>query len=77
MAIQIPIISEFVDSGIKKAVKEFKQLETTGAKAQYALKKAAVPAAAALGGLAALLGDAAKGALEDAAAQKELARQLE
>jgi len=33
MAIQIPIISEFVDSGIKKAVKEFKQLETTGAKA--------------------------------------------
>lgn len=77
MAIQIPIISEFVDSGIKKAVKEFKQLETTGAKAQYALKKAAVPAAAALGSLAVLLGDAAKGAMEDAKAQAELARQLE
>jgi len=77
MAIQIPIISEFVDSGIKKAVKEFKQLETTGAKAQFALKKAAVPAAAALGGLVAVLGDATKGAMEDAAAQAELARQLE
>jgi hypothetical protein len=77
MAIQIPIISEFVDSGIKKAVKEFKQLETTGAKAQYALKKATVPAAAALGGLVAIMGDATKGAMEDAAAQAELARQLE
>lgn len=77
MAIQIPIISEFVDSGIKKAVKEFKQLETTGAKAQFALKKAAVPAAAALGGLVAIMGDATKGAMEDAAAQAELARQLE
>lgn len=77
MAIQIPIISEFVDSGIKKAVKEFKQLETTGAKAQFALKKAAVPAAAALGGLVAIMGDATKGAMQDAKAQAELARQLE
>lgn len=76
MAISIPIISEFVDSGVKKAVKEFKQLETTGEKAQFAIKKAAVPAAAALAGLGAALFDATKGAMEDAAAQKELARQL-
>lgn len=76
MAISIPIISEFVDSGVKKAVKEFKQLETTGQKAQFAIKKAAVPAAAALAGLGAALFDATKGAMEDAAAQEQLARQL-
>jgi len=76
MAIQIPIVSEFDGKGISKAVQEFKQLEGAGKKAQFAIKKAAVPAAAALGGLAVLLGDATKGAIEDAAAQKELARQL-
>lgn len=76
MAIQIPIISEFDGKGISKAVQEFKQLEGAGKKAQFAIKKAAVPAAAALGGLAVVLGDAAKGAMEDAAAQVELARQL-
>ena len=29
MALSIPIISEFQDKGIKKAIAEFKQLETT------------------------------------------------
>lgn len=77
MAISIPIISEFDGKGIQNAVQEFKQLEGAGKKAQFAIKKAAVPAAAALGGLAVVLGDAAKGAMEDAAAQAELARQLE
>lgn len=76
MAISIPIVSEFDGKGISKAVQEFKQLEGAGKKAQFAIKKAAVPAAAALGGLAVILGDAAKGAMEDAAAQVELARQL-
>jgi hypothetical protein len=77
MAIQIPIISEFDGKGISKAVTEFKQLEGAGKKAQFAIKKAAIPAAAALGGLAVILGDATKGAMEDAKAQAELARQLE
>ena len=48
MAVVIPIISEFDGKGLNKAIKEFKQLETSGEKAQFALKKAAVPAAAAL-----------------------------
>lgn len=74
--ISIPIISEFDGKGISKAVQEFKQLEGAGAKAQFAIKKAAVPAAAALGGLAIALGDAVKGAMEDAAAQKQLAYQI-
>ena len=73
MAVNIPIISEFDGTGIKKAIAQFKDLETNGEKAQFAIKKAAVPAALALTGLAVALGDAAKGAMEDAAAQDKLA----
>lgn len=76
MAINIPIITEFVGTGIDKAIKEFKQLEGAGAKAGFAIKKAAVPAAAALAGLGAAAFASAKGAMEDAAAQEELARTL-
>lgn len=76
MAINIPIVSEFVDTGVKKAIKEFKQLETTSEKAQFAIKKAAVPAAAALGALTAAMGDAVKAAMEDEKSQQMLARQL-
>lgn len=56
--LSIPIISEFDGKGIDRAIKEFKQLETVGAKAQFAIKKAAVPAAAALAGIAAAIGPA-------------------
>jgi hypothetical protein len=76
MAINIPIITEYVGSGVDKAIKEFKQLETVGEKAQFAIKKAAVPAAAALAGLGAVAFDAVKGAMEDAAAQEQLARNI-
>jgi hypothetical protein len=74
--ISIPIISSFDDKGIKSAVKEFKQLETVGQKAQFAIKKAAVPAAAALGAVTAIIGDSVKAAIEDEAAQASLARQI-
>ena len=74
--LSIPIVTSFVDDGIRGAIKEFKQLETTGQKAQFALKKAAVPAAAAMAGLGAALFDATKGAIEDAAAQDLLANNL-
>jgi hypothetical protein len=76
MAITIPIITEFDGAGVSKAVAQFKQLETNGQKAQFALKKAAVPAAAAVAGLTVALGDAVKGAIEDAAAQDKLAEQI-
>jgi uncharacterized protein YoxC len=52
MAINVPIVSEFSDRGLKKAMSEFKRLETTGQKTAFALKKAFLPATAALGGLA-------------------------
>jgi uncharacterized membrane protein YjjP (DUF1212 family) len=77
MAINIPIISEFDGKGIKKAIAQFKQLETTGEKAQFAIKKAAIPAAAALGGLAIALGDATKAAMEDQQEQAALALTLQ
>jgi hypothetical protein len=53
MALSIPIISEFNSKGIDKAKQEFKQLETVGQKAQFAIRKAAIPAALAVGALAA------------------------
>lgn len=77
MAISIPIISTFNGAGVKRAIDDFKKLETTGERAQFALRKAAVPAAAAVAGLATGLGLAAKAAIDDEQAQQLLARQLQ
>jgi hypothetical protein len=76
MAIVIPLVSQFDNSGVKGAIKEFQSLEGAGAKANFALKKAALPAAAAIGALGVAAFDAAKGAIEDAAAQSLLAGNL-
>jgi hypothetical protein len=77
MAVVLPIVSEFDGKGIKKAIKQFQQLETAGEKAQFAIKKAAVPAAAALAGLTVALGDATKAAMEDQQEQAALALTLQ
>ena len=77
MALSIPIISEFDGKGIDKAIKEFKQLETVGEKAQFAIKKAAIPAAAALTAVAGALGLAAKAAAEDEQQQAILANTMQ
>tara|TARA_R110000868_G_scaffold183905_1_gene425283 strand:+ start:1889 stop:3349 length:1461 start_codon:yes stop_codon:yes gene_type:complete len=53
MAVILPIISEFNAKGTQKAIKEFQSLEGAGKKAQFALKKAALPAALALGAVTA------------------------
>ena len=76
MALSIPIVSEFNGKGIERAIKEFKNLEGAGAKAQFALKKAALPAAAALTALGAAATVSVKAAMADQAAQRELARTL-
>ena len=76
MALSIPIISEFSDKGIKKAIAEFKQLEGAGAKSAFALKKAMLPAVAVIGTLTAGLGMATAAAVEDQKAQDLLAQQL-
>lgn len=71
MAISLPIVSEWNPSGLNTAVNDFKKLETTGAKAAFAIKKAALPAAAAIAGLGLVAFDAVKAfAEDDAAAQK-------
>lgn len=76
MAVFLPIVTEFKDTGIKKAIKEFQSLETASQKAGFIMKKAALPAAAAFAGLAAVGGIAVKAAMEDAQAQAQLANQL-
>lgn len=76
MAIRIPIISEFDDKGLARATRQFKDLETTGEKAQFALKKAALPATLALGGLAVAATDVFKAYAEDQAAADKLALSL-
>jgi hypothetical protein len=65
MAITIPIVTEFMGGGIEKARKEFQQLEGAGAKSGFILKKAFLPATAALGAFGGFMIGAAKGA-EDA-----------
>jgi len=54
-SVNIPIISEFDAKGTQRAIKEFQSLEGASAKAQFALKKAAIPAAAAIAGIAAAI----------------------
>ena len=76
MALSIPIISSYDGDGVSKAIKSFQQLETNSEKAQFAIKKAAIPAAAAIAGLTVALGDAVKAAIADEAAQDKLAEQI-
>lgn len=76
MAIRIPIITEFNGKGIQKATREFKQLDGALAKTRYAVKKSLLPMTAAVGGLAAGLADAVKAAMDDQAAQANLAKVL-
>jgi hypothetical protein len=74
--LSIPIVSSFDGSGVEKAKKEFAQLDGAAAKTKFAFKKALIPATAAVGALGAALFDATKGAIEDAAAQDQLANNL-
>ena len=71
MAVILPIITEFDGAGVNKAIKQFQQLETTSEKAQFAIKKAAVPAAAALAGIASLAANAVKQASNLSEAQNK------
>jgi hypothetical protein len=75
--LSIPIVSSFDGSGISRAKAEFRQLETVGKKAQFALKKAVVPAAAALAGLGGFLVTAAKGAEDARIANEKLGSVLD
>jgi len=75
--VNIPIVSDWDSKGIKRAMEDFKKLETTGQKVSFAMQKALVPATAAVAGLAAAATVATKAAIDDAKQQDELARQLQ
>lgn len=77
MAISLPLVSEWNPSGLNKAIADFKKLETTGEKAAFAIKKAALPAAAAIAGLGYVAFDAVKAFAEDDAAATKLATTLQ
>jgi hypothetical protein len=77
MSVLLPIISQFDNTGIQKAKREFGQLEGVGAKANYAIKKAVVPAAAAMAGLGTFLVTAAKGAEDARIANEKLGSVLD
>jgi hypothetical protein len=72
----LPIVSQFIDKGTAAAAKELKSLQTVSQKAGFAINKAALPAAAALTGLAVAGLSAAKAAAADAEAQTKLAGQI-
>jgi hypothetical protein len=76
MAVGINIVSDFDTKGISKAIAEFSKLESASDKAQFALKKAALPAAAALAALGAAAAFSVKAAIEDQAEQAKLSQVL-
>ena len=76
MAINIPIISSLEGKGFEKAILQMKALETTSQKAGFIAGKAFLPAVAAMGALTVAAGYSIKAAVEDEAAQAQLARAL-
>ena len=77
MAINIPIISSLDGSGFSKAIAQLKKLETNSERAGFIAGKAFLPAVAALGALTAAAGYSVKAAIEDSAAQAQLAKTLQ
>ena len=77
MAINIPIISSLDGSGFTKAIAQLKKLETNSERAGFIAGKAFLPAVAALGALTAAAGYSVKAAIEDSAAQAQLAKTLQ
>lgn len=76
MAVGINIVTGFDGKGIKKAIEDFSKLQTKSEQVKFAIQKAALPAAAALGALALASGLSAKAAMEDEAEQAALAQTL-
>jgi hypothetical protein len=77
MAITIPIVTEFVGKGLEKARKEFEQLEGIGAKSGFVLKKAFLPATAAIGAFGGFMVNAAKDAEDARIANQKLGAVLD
>ena len=76
MAINIPIISSLDGKGFEKALLQLKALETNSQRAGFIMGKAFLPAVAALGALSVIAGKSVKAAIDDEAAQVQLAKAL-
>jgi len=76
MAIRLPVVSEYSPKGIQKLGADLKQIEGKAAKTGFIMKKAFVPAAAALTGMATAGIKFAKAAAQDQAAAGKLAQTL-
>jgi len=77
MAINIPIISSLDGDGFKKAITQLKALETNSERAGFIAGKAFLPAVAAMGALTVAAGYSIRAAVEDSAAQAQLAKTLQ
>jgi hypothetical protein len=77
MSIKINILTDFNGGGLKKAAEQFKALETNGQKAGFILKKAMLPATAALGAFGGFMIGAAKGAEDARIANEKLGSVLD
>lgn len=77
MAINIPLITDYDGRGVKKAEKAFADLGKSTKNLGSKLKAVFLPAAVAVGALAAVSFKAVKAAVEDQAAQALLAKQLQ
>jgi phage-related protein len=77
MALAIPIITEYVGTGLDKFKKELAQAETKTQKAGLVIKKAMLPAAAALGAFGGFMINAAKGAEDARIANQKLGNVLD
>jgi hypothetical protein len=76
VAINIPIISSLEGKGFDQAILQLKTLETNSERAGFVMGKAFLPAVAALGALTVVAGASVKAAIEDDAAQAQLALAL-
>lgn len=76
-AITVPIISEFVSTGLEKANREFENFGKKGKSGLDKIRAAAVPASIALGAITGVVVSAAKGAEEARQANQALANVLD
>jgi hypothetical protein len=65
MAITIPILTTFNGRGIDRGIAQFRTLETKGQKAGFLIRKAALPAALALGAIGLAAKQGVQGVMED------------
>jgi hypothetical protein len=65
VAITIPIITDFDGRGTDRAIREFQRMEGAGSKAGFAVRKAAIPAALALGTIALAAKAGLEGVMDD------------